>query len=182
MITELSNNFSILIPSLGLEEILLTKKSTYISIFLIIFQYCSPIWPTSTFSAVANANQRIESTAKLSSSLEVTQELDMKRLLNQLKEVIIAKTIQKIIQNIIETIKGGHVVLACRDMKKANEACDKIKLETNSKNVFVERLDLASFESIREFAENFRSRFTRLDILINNAGQKTLYSKIKRFK
>lgn len=56
-------------------------------------------------------------------------------------------------------------------MKKAQDACDKIQLETNSKNVWVERLDLASFESIREFAKNFRSNFSRLDILINNAGK-----------
>ena len=34
--------------------------------------------------------------------------------------------------------------MACRDLKKANAAADKIRLEANTKNVFVEQLDLAS--------------------------------------
>lgn len=63
------------------------------------------------------------------------------------------------------------MVLACRDLKKAQEACDKICRASNSKTVYVEHLDLASLESIREFAENFKSKFKRLDILINNAGK-----------
>ena len=63
------------------------------------------------------------------------------------------------------------MVLACRDLKRAQEACDKIMLETDSKTVYVERVDLASMESIREFAKNFKSKFNRLDILINNAGK-----------
>lgn len=74
--------------------------------------------------------------------------------------------------------KGGKIVLACRDLKKANEACHNIKLETNSENVFVMHLDLSSFESIREFVKEFRAKFTRLDILINNAGLFEIYTKI----
>lgn len=67
--------------------------------------------------------------------------------------------------------RGGKVILACRDAKRGQDACDKIMLETNSKNVWFERLDLSSFESIREFVARFKSNFTRLDILINNAGE-----------
>ena len=66
--------------------------------------------------------------------------------------------------------KGATVILACRDLNKARAACDKIKLETKSDLVFVEKLDLASLESIRDFAKNYQSKFSRLDILINNAG------------
>lgn len=71
------------------------------------------------------------------------------------------------------TKRGAKVILACRDAKRGQEACDKIKLETNSQNVWFERLDLSSFESIREFVKRFKSNFTRLDILINNAGLTT---------
>ena len=67
-------------------------------------------------------------------------------------------------------MKGGRVVLACRDMNKAQEACNSIIKESNSKTVFAEKLDLASFESIKEFAKNFKAKYDRLDILINNAG------------
>ena len=63
------------------------------------------------------------------------------------------------------------MILACRDLKKAQAAADKIMLETHSRAVFVERLDLASFESIREFVKSFKAKFSRLDILINNAGK-----------
>ena len=63
------------------------------------------------------------------------------------------------------------MVLACRDLKKAQKACDKIMLESNSKTVYVEQLDLSSFDSIRAFAKNFKEKFNRLDILINNAGK-----------
>ena len=67
--------------------------------------------------------------------------------------------------------RGARVILACRDLKKAETAADKIRLETDSKNVFVEQLDLSSFESIRDFTRRFKANFTRLDILINNAGK-----------
>ena len=66
--------------------------------------------------------------------------------------------------------RGARVILACRDLKKADTAADKIRLETGSKNVFVEQIDLSSFESIRDFTRRFKANFTRLDILINNAG------------
>lgn len=72
------------------------------------------------------------------------------------------------------TIKGAQVVMACRDMKKAQEACDKIRSEANSKSVFIEKLDLSSLDSVREFATNFKAKYHRLDILINNAGNKAL--------
>ena len=62
------------------------------------------------------------------------------------------------------------MILACRDLNRANTAADKIKIETNNENVEVEQLDLASLESIRNFVERFKSKHNRLDILINNAG------------
>ncbi|RNA18067.1 retinol dehydrogenase 13-like [Brachionus plicatilis] len=66
--------------------------------------------------------------------------------------------------------RDATVILACRDLNRANEAAEKIKFETANVNVYVEKLDLASLESIRNFVKNFREKFQRLDILINNAG------------
>ena len=60
--------------------------------------------------------------------------------------------------------------MACRDLKKAQAAADKIVLESNNNKIEIELLDLASFRSIREFADRFKNRFKRLDILVNNAG------------
>jgi NAD(P)-dependent dehydrogenase (short-subunit alcohol dehydrogenase family) len=70
--------------------------------------------------------------------------------------------------------RGGTIVLACRDLNKANIALDKIVAETSNKNSFVEQLDLASMESIIEFVNQFQAKFDRLDILINNAGMYVL--------
>lgn len=55
-------------------------------------------------------------------------------------------------------------------MSKAQIAADQIILESNNNKVEVEKIDLASFKSIREFADRINKKYPRLDILINNAG------------
>lgn len=66
--------------------------------------------------------------------------------------------------------RGGRLILACRDTKKGEDAVREVIQETGNNNVFCWKLDLGSFESIREFAEKFNKNEPRLDILINNAG------------
>ncbi|CAL1535679.1 unnamed protein product [Lymnaea stagnalis] len=66
--------------------------------------------------------------------------------------------------------RGGRIILACRDIERANQARDEIIQETDNNNVVVYKLDLASFDSIREFCKKFNETEERLDILINNAG------------
>lgn len=72
---------------------------------------------------------------------------------------------------------GAKVYMACRSLDSANQARDEIVNETNNKNVFVRHLDLASIESIINFAEQFKKEESKLDVLINNAG---LWTKIKK--
>lgn len=53
-------------------------------------------------------------------------------------------------------------------------------LDTKNKYVYCKLCDLASLESIRNFAEQFKKEETRLDVLINNAGvMRTPNSKTK---
>uniref|UniRef100_A0A336MUF0 CSON005967 protein n=1 Tax=Culicoides sonorensis TaxID=179676 RepID=A0A336MUF0_CULSO len=66
--------------------------------------------------------------------------------------------------------RGGKIYLACRDPKRASEAQKEIIEKSGSSEVFVEILDLTSFESIKDFAKRFLSNEEKLDILINNAG------------
>ena len=66
--------------------------------------------------------------------------------------------------------RNARVILACRDIKKAQKAADDIKKSTNSQNVVVKHLDLASFKSINQFCKDILETEPRLDILINNAG------------
>ncbi|XP_041849050.1 retinol dehydrogenase 13 [Melanotaenia boesemani] len=66
--------------------------------------------------------------------------------------------------------RGARVILACRDMKRANTAADEIRQRSGNGNVVVKKLDLASLQSIRDLAKDVQENEERLDILINNAG------------
>ncbi len=66
--------------------------------------------------------------------------------------------------------RGATVVLACRDAGKARDAADRIGAATPGAATEIVRLDLASLASVREAAEEVRSRHTGLDLLINNGG------------
>ena len=66
--------------------------------------------------------------------------------------------------------KHATVVLACRSMEKANAAVAQIKSAHPDASVAAMELDLASLASVRKFADEFRQRYGKLDILCNNAG------------
>lgn len=59
--------------------------------------------------------------------------------------------------------------MACRDTKMAEKVASEIKIQTGGQ-VIVMKLDLASLTSIRAFAEDLKSKETRVHKLINNAG------------
>ena len=67
--------------------------------------------------------------------------------------------------------KGANVTLAARNEKKAIEAVEKIKSETKgAENLEIGILNLANLAQIKSFTDEFKSKHTQLDILINNAG------------
>ncbi|CAH8491292.1 unnamed protein product [Dicrocoelium dendriticum] len=98
--------------------------------------------------------------------------------------------------------RGCKVIMACRDLKRAQAAVDRIldkygpskpdsvKLNVADSSVIqylsvvqpdqlvVEMLDLASLQSVREFASRISSKYDKLDYLINNAG--IIQTKIKK--
>lgn len=65
---------------------------------------------------------------------------------------------------------GLHVVMACRNLTKANIAAAEIRARIPTASLEASELDLGDFASVRAFAERFRSKHDRLDVLINNAG------------
>ena len=65
---------------------------------------------------------------------------------------------------------GAGVVLACRNLAKAEEAAARIRAEVPHAEQAIIRLDLADLATVRAFADTFRGRYERLDLLINNAG------------
>ncbi|XP_042726062.1 retinol dehydrogenase 12-like [Lagopus leucura] len=66
--------------------------------------------------------------------------------------------------------RGARVIVACRDIAKAEAAAREIRADTNNQEVIVKKLDLADTKSIREFANSFLAEEKELHILINNAG------------
>ena len=68
--------------------------------------------------------------------------------------------------------RGATVVLACRDLGRADEAAARIAAEAGASGGRAEtlHLDLASLASVRKAAGELGARHPRLDLLINNAG------------
>ncbi len=63
---------------------------------------------------------------------------------------------------------GYHVIMACRDLSKATPVYEKLK--QNNPDIQLMRLDLASFESIKDFVGQVQQQYQHLDLLLNNAG------------
>ena len=66
--------------------------------------------------------------------------------------------------------RGARVIIGCRNIEKGTEALKEIQDRSGNRNVFLEKLDLASLESVRTFADKILNSEPRVDILINNAG------------
>jgi len=66
--------------------------------------------------------------------------------------------------------KGADVIVACRNLKKAEDAVRRIKESVDGGSLEIRSLDLSSLESIKTFAKDFLASNSRLDLLINNAG------------
>lgn len=66
--------------------------------------------------------------------------------------------------------KEMKVILACRNLTKAEKAKADILREVPEADLAIIQLDLSKLSSVREFAATFLAQYNRLDLLINNAG------------
>lgn len=70
--------------------------------------------------------------------------------------------------------RKARVILACRDIRKAKQAAQEIRVYASKVNVeanlLVKELDLASIASINKFCNDILNTEQQVDILINNAG------------
>ncbi|MDQ3318143.1 MAG: SDR family oxidoreductase [Actinomycetota bacterium] len=64
---------------------------------------------------------------------------------------------------------GADVVVVGRDPERGEKAAAEIRAQTGGR-VDLALADLASQVEVRNLAEEFRSRYDRLDVLVNNAG------------
>ncbi|KAG7488558.1 hypothetical protein MATL_G00036110 [Megalops atlanticus] len=66
--------------------------------------------------------------------------------------------------------RGARVIMACRDVAKAETAKKEIIEDSGNQNIIVHKLDLSDTRSIKEFAELINNEERQVNILINNAG------------
>lgn len=71
-------------------------------------------------------------------------------------------------QKIAET--GATLVITSRNMEKGNMIVNEISKLSNNLNIEVMHCDFTSFQSIKQFTEKFKTKYSVLDVLINNAG------------
>ena len=65
---------------------------------------------------------------------------------------------------------GATVVMVVRDQERGEKARTEIVRQTGNNSVDLMFCDLSSMDSIRRFAKEFKKKYDRLDVLINNAG------------
>lgn len=66
--------------------------------------------------------------------------------------------------------KKAHVIMACRNIKKAEDAKNKILKEIPAAQLTIIQYDQSSFESIIKFCSEINDNFDKIDYLICNAG------------
>ena len=64
--------------------------------------------------------------------------------------------------------RGWHVVMACRDLAKAEKAAQSVGMPQDSYTIM--HIDLASLDSVRHFVKDFRASGKSLDALVCNAA------------
>ncbi len=70
--------------------------------------------------------------------------------------------------------KGAEVILASRSIERGETAKGNLIKENSNVKITVLQLDLMDLSSIGKFVINFKNKFNRLDILLNNAGIMTV--------
>ncbi|MCX6053443.1 MAG: SDR family oxidoreductase [Chloroflexi bacterium] len=66
--------------------------------------------------------------------------------------------------------QGANVIITGRNLQKTREAAHQIKLETGSESVDYLLADFSDLGQVRKLATEFKERYSRLDVLLNNAG------------
>ena len=66
--------------------------------------------------------------------------------------------------------KGATVIVVARSQSRGEETVNEIKAKTGNQSVILMVADLSSQASVRQLAQNFKQHYSRLDVLVNNAG------------
>lgn len=70
----------------------------------------------------------------------------------------------------LAALEPGMLILACRNIKTGDAALASVLQQSPNANVAVWELDLASFASVKAFAQRANDELDRVDLAILNAG------------
>ncbi len=81
----------------------------------------------------------------------------------------------------LQTAKGlaarnATIVMATRNKAKTEPLMDEIKKETGNSNIDFIPLDLTDLKSVKAFAQEFKTKYNHLDVLVNNAALTSMKS------
>lgn len=66
---------------------------------------------------------------------------------------------------------AGHtVIMGCRSIERSKEIRQEIIEKSGNTKIDLMKLDLSSMSSIKDFANEFKQKYQKLDVLINNAA------------
>ncbi|OXA55126.1 retinol dehydrogenase 12 [Folsomia candida] len=105
---------------------------------------------------------------KLRGKVDITNEVDISG-----KTVIVTGASDGIGKVTAEefAVRGARVILACRNLQKAERAVADIRMRTTNGEMIIMHLNLSSLSSVRQFASEFIQKYGGgLSILVNNAG------------
>ena len=74
-------------------------------------------------------------------------------------------------KKIAKNFKNYRIILACRNLQKANAKKEEIEKETQNKNLIVMEIDTSSLGSVKNFVTNYKnSSFGKIYSIVCNAG------------
>lgn len=66
--------------------------------------------------------------------------------------------------------RGANVIIVCKNRARGETARDEILARTGNRNVDLKLADFVKLDEVRGLAEELKTEFTTIDVLINNAG------------
>lgn len=66
--------------------------------------------------------------------------------------------------------KDAQVIMAVRNLEKGKTALNDIKKDVPKANLELMQVDLSDLNSVKRFAKEFKNKYDKLDVLINNTG------------
>ena len=84
-------------------------------------------------------------------------------------------------KKIAKKSKDFRIILACRNLEKANKKKDEIIKETGNENIIATEIDTSSLNSVRNFVKNYKETlYGKIYCLVCNAGISGMHSGITK--